>query len=42
MADKKINEVIILSYCEKEYKVGLEVYKEYTQDEYFKDKKRRT
>jgi len=40
MADKKINEVIILSYCEKEYKVGLEVYKEYTQDEYFKDKKK--
>ena len=40
MAEKKINEVIILSYCEKEYKVGLEVYKEYTQDEYFKDKKK--
>ena len=40
MAEKKVYEVIILSYCEKDYKVGLEVYKEYTQDEYFKDKKK--
>ena len=40
MSDNNKNyEIIILSECSKEYKVGLELYKEYTKDEYFNKKK---
>ena len=40
MSDNNKNyEIIILSDCSKEYKVGLELYKEYTKDEYFNKKK---
>jgi signal recognition particle receptor subunit beta len=37
--NNKNYEIIILSECSKEYKVGLELYKEYTKDEYFNKKK---
>ena len=37
--NNKNYEIIILSDCSKEYKVGLELYKEYTKDEYFNKKK---
>ena len=40
MSDNNKNyEIIILSDCSKEYKAGLELYKEYTKDEYFNKKK---
>ena len=40
MSDNNKNyEIIILSDCSGEYKVGLELYKEYTKDEYFNKKK---
>ena len=40
MSDNNKNyEIIILSECSKEYKVGLELYKENTKDEYFNKKK---
>ena len=40
MSDNNKNyEIIILSECSKEYKVGLELYKEYTKDDYFNKKK---
>ncbi len=35
MSDKRTYEIIILSDCSQEYKVGLELYKAYTKDEYF-------
>ena len=42
MSDNNKNyEIIILSDCSKEYKVVLELYKEYTKDEYFNKKKER-
>ena len=37
--NNKNYEIIILSDCSGEYKVGLELYKEYTKDEYFNKKK---
>ena len=37
--ENKTKEIIILSDCEgKSYKVGLEIYKKYTKDEYFNSK----
>ena len=40
MSDKRTYEIIILSDCSQEYKVGLELYKAYTKDEYFVNKKK--
>ena len=38
--NNKNYEIIILSDCSGEYKVGLELYKAYTKDEYFANKKK--